>query len=43
MSNGTAQALANDVIRFVGKWLAVAVVAYFGWKLGGYIDGLVPF
>ena len=29
---------------FVGKWLAISVIAYFGYgKLGPYIDSIVPF
>lgn len=33
----------NQVLSFIGKWLAVGVVVYFGWKIGGLIDGVVTF
>ena len=38
MNNTTA----NQVLNFVGKYLAIAVIVYFGWKLGAYLDGLIP-
>ncbi len=38
------QALVNQAANFIGKWLAVAVVVYFGWnKLAPWIDSFVPF
>jgi hypothetical protein len=33
----------NQVINFIGKWLAIGIVGYFGWKLGGMLDGVLTF
>jgi hypothetical protein len=38
------QALVNQAVNFIGKWLAVSVVGYFGWnKLAPWIDSFLPF
>lgn len=38
------QALVNQAANFIGKWLAVSVVAYFGWtKLAPWVDSFLPF
>ena len=38
------QASLTNAVNFVLKWLAVAVVVYFGRnKLAPWIDSLVPF
>jgi hypothetical protein len=34
---------ANQALNFVGKWLAIGVIGYFGWKLGGVIDTAITF
>lgn len=33
----------NAVLSFIGKWLAIGIVGYFGWKIGGMLDGLLTF
>lgn len=39
-----SQAQITAALNFVGKWLAVSVVAYFGWnKVAPVIDGWLPF
>lgn len=38
------QQTLNNAVQFIGKWLAVSVVAYFGWtKLAPWLDSLLPF
>lgn len=32
----------NAAIQFIGKWLAVAVVLHFGFKLGEFLDRMIP-
>lgn len=34
----------TNAVNFIGKWLAISVVAYFGWtKLAPWLDRMVPF
>ena len=38
------QAQINAAVQFTLKWLAVSVVAYFGYnKLAPWIDSFIPF
>lgn len=35
---------ANQALQFIGKWLSISVIAYFGYtKLAPWIDSAVPF
>lgn len=31
---------ANQVMNFVGKWVAVGFCGFFGWQLGVFVLGL---
>lgn len=33
----------QQIVNFIGKWLAIGIVGYFGWKLGGLLDGVLTF
>lgn len=33
----------QQIVNFIGKWLAIGIVGYFGWKLGAMLDGALTF
>lgn len=33
---------ANAALQFIGKWLAIGAVLHFGLKVGGWLDGVIP-
>lgn len=33
---------AQQILNFIGQWLATGLVLYFGWQIGAWLDRFVP-